>query len=171
MRKHDQGTVRRGPCLLPCSTAARSGLARNSFIQRDVHMQDMRFTKRITPLLAMAMLLGCGESADKQVAKADAVSEEAAAAPAEASPAVAASNGGSAACLDVPALRTVGNTWTITTDGQRRQYGCRAGRLSWAECLSHSYREQRGNGGGRLRQCRRWRRPLVWKCDDPAGHQ
>ena len=82
-------------------------------------MQDMCFTKRITPLLAMAMLAGCGESADKQVAKADAVSEEAVAAPAEASPAVAASNGGSAACLDVPALRTVGNTWTITTDGQR----------------------------------------------------
>ncbi|WFS19187.1 hypothetical protein P9K38_02295 [Pseudomonas sp. 905_Psudmo1] len=82
-------------------------------------MQDMRFTKRITPLLTIAMLVGCGENADKQVAKAGAVSEEAVAAPAEVTQVEAAASGGSAACLDAPTLRTIGNTWTITTDGQR----------------------------------------------------
>lgn len=82
-------------------------------------MQDMRFTKRITPLLTIAMLVGCGENADKQVAKTGAVSEEAVAAPAQVTQVEAAASGGSAACLDAPTLRTIGNTWTITTDGQR----------------------------------------------------
>lgn len=82
-------------------------------------MQDMRFIKRITPLLAMAVLVGCGDGADKPVAEAGAASEAAVVVPAEAVHVAAAASGGSAACLDAPAMRTVGNTWTITTDGQR----------------------------------------------------